>query len=246
MPYHSWHHLQPDLEVQTVDHFDHIFLALHDEVVDFYLPTETRFDSICWWYGQSIYSVISSMFFPNNTLQFNTIVSINPGARPLSLEGVADASLKYKKRTDFYPALMWIMSSAKSLPLLNNVDITMDPSLFSYGTLSNKGNRHGTCYHARLHSEAQRRFSADSRPSGGYPTMVHHLAGLIHCCHPYWLKVSLAAALLAAHSHPSKHGFRTLDAGPNSLWNPDIRANDWLLQVGSSPPSPPSPLQPMV
>ena len=141
VPYHSWHHLQPDLEVQTVDHFDHIFLALHDEVVDFYLPTETRFDSICWWYGQSIYSVISSMFFPNNTLQFNTIVSINPGARPLSLEGVVDASLKYKKRTDFYPALMWIMSSAKSLPLLNNVDITIDPSLFTYGTLSNKGNR---------------------------------------------------------------------------------------------------------
>lgn len=141
VPYHSWHSLQHGAAVQTVDHFDHIVVALHDEVVDFYLPTETRFDSICWWHGQAVYSIISSMLFPNNTLQFNTIVSVNTGARALSLEGVAHASSKYKKRTDFYPALMWILSSAKSLALLHNVDITVDASLFTYGTLANKGNR---------------------------------------------------------------------------------------------------------
>jgi hypothetical protein len=141
VPYHSWHSLQHDAAVQTVDHFDHIVVALHDEVVGLYLPTETRFDSICWWHGQAVYSIISSMLFPNNTLQFNTIVSINSGARPLSLEGVAQVSSKYKKRTDFYPAFMWILSSAKSLALLNNIDITIDASLFTYGTLANRGNR---------------------------------------------------------------------------------------------------------
>ena len=141
VPYHSWHSLQPGADVQTVDHFDHIVVALHDEVVDFYLPTETRFDSICWWHGQAVYSIISSMLFPNNTLQFNIIVSVNTGARALSLEGVAHASSKYKKRTDFYPALMWILSSAKSLALLANIDITIDAAHFTYGTLANKGNR---------------------------------------------------------------------------------------------------------
>jgi hypothetical protein len=141
VPYHSWHSLQQDVAVQTLDHFDHIVVALHDEVVDYYLPTETRFDSMCWWYGQAVYSAISSMFFPNNTLQFNTIVSINSGARPLHLEEVAEVSSKYKKRTDFYHSLTWIMSSVKSLPLLNNIDITIEAGLFSYGTLANKGNR---------------------------------------------------------------------------------------------------------
>lgn len=29
----------------------------------------------------------------------------------------------------------------------------------------------------------------------------------------------------------SQHGFRTFFAGPQSLWNPDISANDWLMQV---------------
>jgi hypothetical protein len=29
----------------------------------------------------------------------------------------------------------------------------------------------------------------------------------------------------------SQHGLRTVVAGPQSLWNPDIGANDWLLQV---------------
>jgi hypothetical protein len=239
VPFHSWHNLQEHVAVQTVDHFDHIVVALHDEVVDYFLPTETRFDSICWWHGQAIYSVISSMFFPNNTLQFNTIISINTGARSMSLEGVAETSSKYKKRTDFYPALMWILSSAKALPLLSNVDITVNASSFTYGTLSNKGNRYScTCLlpaytlHALISVTHFPRFAVAPSPSGGYQQLVRHLAGLVDCCHPYWMKVQAdLICLFVNSSHSSQHGFRTLYAGPQSLWNPDVSANDWLMQV---------------
>jgi hypothetical protein len=42
-----------------------------------------------------------------------------------------------------------------------------------------------------------------------------------------------AAAAPSAKSliYISQHGFRTFFAGPQSLWNPDISANDWLMQV---------------
>ena len=237
VPYHSWHTIQQDLAVQTVDHFDHIVVALHDEVVDYYLPTETRFDSMCWWYGQAVYSIISSMFFPNNTLQFNTIVSINTGARPLSLEGVAEASSKYKKRTDFYHSLTWILSSVKSLPLLNNIDITIEASLFTYGTLANKGNR---CTSAAAPAPCA---------LGAFPTQFAQIRGCIPpirwvwgCCGPApaGTRRLLSSVLdagefvfvfAAAAAHGSQHGFRTVHAGPQALWNADISANDWLMQV---------------
>jgi hypothetical protein len=35
-------------------------------------------------------------------------------------------------------------------------------------------------------------------------------------------------------AHISQHGLRTFFAGPQSLWNPDISANDWLMQVRAS------------
>jgi hypothetical protein len=141
VPYQSWHSLQPQLVMQTLNHFDHNVVALHDEAVYFDVLTEALFVDMCWWYGQSIFSVIGSVFSPNITLQFNASVSINTGQRPSFSAGVAEVSSKYNKRLDCYPALLWIMSSAKSLSLLNNIRITRNASLFTYGTLANKRNR---------------------------------------------------------------------------------------------------------
>jgi len=38
-------------------------------------------------------------------------------------------------------------------------------------------------------------------------------------------------AAVAAAAHAWQHGLRTVYAGPQALWNADISANDWLMQV---------------
>jgi hypothetical protein len=81
-------------------------------------------------------------------------------------------------------------------------------------------------------SHAFHRFLAAARPSAGYLAMVKHLSGLVDCCHPYWMKVQ--RVLLSPQcktAHILQHGFRTVFSGPQSLWNADMSANDWLLQV---------------
>ena len=81
------------------------------------------------------------------------------------------------------------------------------------------------------------RFLAAPRPSAGYPAMTKHLPGLVDCCHPYWMQARIAPRCLLCVNplaHISQHGLRTFFAGPQSLWNPDISANDWLMQVSVS------------
>jgi hypothetical protein len=177
------------------------------------------------------------MLFPNNTLQFNTISSINTAQRPPTLEGVAEVSKKYKKRFDFYPALLWIMSSAKATALPRNVHITSDASSFHYGTIANKGNRcaplppplhrRAACPHTLqifARAAALGRLSAHDAASFG-------ARGLL----PPVLDEGILIFGDDSTAYSPQHGLRTVGAGPQSLWNPDISANDWLLHVNPMP-----------
>jgi hypothetical protein len=76
-PYYSgWHHDNGE-EVQFVSNYDHIMIAIHHNVSRFFLPTETRFDDVSWWYGQRIHGFLASVAFGNQTLQLNAVVSDN-------------------------------------------------------------------------------------------------------------------------------------------------------------------------
>ena len=76
-PYYSGWHLDNGEEVQFASNYDHIMVAIHQNVSRLYLPTETRFDEVSWWYGQRIHAVLSSIAFINQTIQFNALVSDN-------------------------------------------------------------------------------------------------------------------------------------------------------------------------
>lgn len=76
-PYYSGWHLDNGKEVQFASNYDHIMVAIHQNVSRLYLPTETRFDDVSWWYGQRIHAVLSSVAFMNQTIQFNALVSDN-------------------------------------------------------------------------------------------------------------------------------------------------------------------------
>jgi hypothetical protein len=76
-PYYSGWHLDDGKEVQFASNYDHIMVAIHQNVSRLYLPTETRFDEVSWWYGQRIHAVLSSIAFINQTIQFNALVSDN-------------------------------------------------------------------------------------------------------------------------------------------------------------------------
>jgi hypothetical protein len=76
-PYYSGWHKDDGEEVQFASNYDHIMVAIHQNVSRLYLPTETRFDDVSWWYGQRIHAMLSSVAFKNQTMQFNTLVSEN-------------------------------------------------------------------------------------------------------------------------------------------------------------------------
>ncbi len=88
-PYYSgWHHDNGE-EVQFVSNYDHIMIAIHHNVSRFFLPTETRFDDVSWWYGQRIHGFLAAVAFGNQTLQLNAVVSDNgsTGKRFAQLNG---------------------------------------------------------------------------------------------------------------------------------------------------------------
>ncbi len=89
-PYYSgWHHDNGE-EVQFVSNYDHIMIAIHHNVSRLFLPTETRFDDVSWWYGQRIHGFLASVAFGNQTLQLNAVVSDNgsTGKRFSQLNGI--------------------------------------------------------------------------------------------------------------------------------------------------------------
>jgi hypothetical protein len=76
-PYYSgWHHDNGE-EVQFVSNYDHIMIAIHHNVSRLFLPTETRFDDVSWWYGQRMHGFLAAVAFANQTLQLNAVVSDN-------------------------------------------------------------------------------------------------------------------------------------------------------------------------
>jgi hypothetical protein len=88
-PYYSgWHHDNGE-EVQFVSNYDHIMIAIHHNVSRLFLPTETRFDDVSWWYGQRIHGFLAAVAFGNQTLQLNAVVSDNgsTGKRFAQLNG---------------------------------------------------------------------------------------------------------------------------------------------------------------
>jgi hypothetical protein len=90
-PYYSgWHHDNGE-EVQFVSNYDHIMIAIHHNVSRFFLPTETRFDDVSWWYGQRIHGFLAAVAFGNQTLQLNAVVSDNGST------GKRFAQLNYSK-----------------------------------------------------------------------------------------------------------------------------------------------------
>jgi len=69
-------------EVQLINHFDHIIVAVHADFARFILPTETRFDDLCWWFGQQMWALTARLFAHQHRLQFNAVESRNSGTAP--------------------------------------------------------------------------------------------------------------------------------------------------------------------
>lgn len=87
--YDRWHSDNGN-EVQLLSNFDHIMIAIHENVSRLFLPTETSFDDVSWWYGQRIVSLLAAVAFSNQTLQFNAVVTDNGslGKKVTSLQGI--------------------------------------------------------------------------------------------------------------------------------------------------------------
>jgi hypothetical protein len=208
----QWHE-DDGSEVQLLHvnfNFDHIFVAIRAEAATMFLPTETRFDSECWWLGQSIWAMVARAFYHERTIQVNSVTTYSMQNRPLedsipspppaAPDGSERASLpavgqetsppavavrKYTRCQRFHPAFLWFMSSLKDDQLLLSL---------SYSILSNQ------FYDGRMRLHMGSRFVAppDAPPLHPPPPPpppplpspprddFNVDLRLVDCCHPYW------------------------------------------------------------
>jgi hypothetical protein len=202
-----WH--QDDgSEVQLLHtnfNFDHILIAIRAEAATMFLPTETRFDSECWWLGQSIWAMVARAFYHEHTIQVNSITthstqnrpledSIAPSPTPHSGGGTppntsnTTASVvgkKYMRCQRFHPAFSWFMSSIKDDKLLLSL---------SYSSFTHQ------LYDSRMLLHMGSRFVAPPDAPPLYPppplpppplpsaprSDFNVDLRLVDCCHPYW------------------------------------------------------------
>jgi len=152
--------------------FDHILVAIRAEAATMFLPTETRFDSECWWLGQSIWAVVSRAFYHERTIQINAVHTRSTQNRPLEDTSAASpqpataaanfsaptaaaaSSKKYTRCQRFHPAFLWFISSLKDDKLLLNL---------SYSVLSNQ------FYDGRMRLHMGSRFVGDTPPRTPLP-----------------------------------------------------------------------------
>jgi hypothetical protein len=157
-------------EVQLINHFDHIIVAVHADFARFILPTETRFDDLCWWFGQQIWALNARFFAHQHRLQFNAVESRNAGSRTEDVQGAA----LYLKRHDFYHSITWFMSSVRNTTLLDTIELDIEAKKwFWYGGMKGRIN-------TRIGAQDVLR-----APARGYPPDIIHPDN-IDCCHPYW------------------------------------------------------------
>lgn len=69
------HNIDTDMEAQTCFMFDAMYNAYHKDVLKdgFILPYFPGFDKKSWWYSQSFVIHLMHLFFPDHTLQINTV-----------------------------------------------------------------------------------------------------------------------------------------------------------------------------
>ena len=184
--------------------FDHILVAVRAEAATMFLPTETRFDSECWWLGQSVWAMVARAFYHERTIQINAVTTHSTQNRPLEdtivtsphsvaaadegkepTSAAAATGKKYMRCQRFHPAFLWFMSSLKDDKLLLNL---------SYSILTNQ------FYDGRMRLHMGSRFVAppDAPPLHPPPSPVpaplpspprsdfHVDLRLVDCCHPYW------------------------------------------------------------
>jgi hypothetical protein len=199
----QWHE-DDGSEVQLLHknfNFDHILVAIRAEAATMFLPTETRFDSECWWLGQTIWSIVARAFYHERTIQINALTTHSTQNRPLeepvapplaSADGadsnapaVAAAGKKYTRCQRFHPAFLWFMSSIKDDKLLLSLSYSiLSNQFYDSRMVLHMGSRFvappdGPLLHppppappAPLPSPPRSDFSVDLR--------------LVDCCHPYW------------------------------------------------------------
>jgi hypothetical protein len=200
----QWHE-DDGSEVQLLHtnfNFDHILVAVRAEAASMFLPTETRFDSECWWLGQSIWAMVSRAFYHERTIQVNSVTTYSMQNRPLedpvpvapsaasragdgAQPAVAVAGKKYMRCQRFHPAFLWFMSSIKDDKLLLSLSYSiLSNQFYDRRMLLHMGSRFvappdGPPLHSPpppppppLPSPPRNDFSVDLR--------------LVDCCHPYW------------------------------------------------------------
>ena len=138
VPFYSQWHLDNGSDVQFVSNFDHIFLAVHANVARMFLPSETIFDQLSWWWAQRVWGFLCSVAFPQQTLQINAVMSDNDSLRlrdgsekaraGSGVCGMRDSSIttelnpqsepplgtkKYMKNNRFEQVFLWFMASLK-------------------------------------------------------------------------------------------------------------------------------------
>jgi len=77
VPFHTTWHNDDGSDVQLLSNYDHIVLAIHQNVSRLFLPTETRWDNHSWWWAQRLHGFLASAAFHTQTMQLNAIVSEN-------------------------------------------------------------------------------------------------------------------------------------------------------------------------
>jgi hypothetical protein len=91
-------------------------VAIHFSVASMFLPTETVFDDVCWWFGQFMYNVVASYFFPQQWIQINPLYCENKEHRSNEQTGEsasAAPSKVYNRISSFEKPLMWMLASFK-------------------------------------------------------------------------------------------------------------------------------------
>ena len=137
VPFHSAWHVDNGSAVQFVSNFDHIAVAVHADVARMFLPTETIFDDISWFWAQRLWGFLCSIAFPQQTIQINAVMSDNgslkgysgsmgsaqatcstrdatngPGTAQL-IGSVSSSSKVYMRNTQFEKPLLWFLASLK-------------------------------------------------------------------------------------------------------------------------------------
>jgi hypothetical protein len=77
VPFHTTWHDDDGSDVQLLSNYDHIVLAIHQNVSRLFLPTETRWDNHSWWWAQRLHGFLAAAAFHTQTMQLNAIVSEN-------------------------------------------------------------------------------------------------------------------------------------------------------------------------